>query len=336
MQPLLQHGKCGNSEKSFIFRLPSGEKNSRLPGLENAMDEENFTQKLGVLFRQGKDVATGPGDDCAVIDDGTDRLLLAAADQLISSVHYLDGCPAACAAVKLLHRNISDIAAMGGVPTHALVTLAVNPMNEAWLTDFHVSLAKCAETWDISVIGGDIARLFVRGEVCSLTILGRVERNRLCLRSGAKTGDLLYVTGTFGNAFHSGHHLTFRPRLDEARFLAGRFTRAMMDVSDGLLKDARRMALASGCALSLDPLRIPLRHGASAEGALTDGEDYELLIAVPPALSEELEKAWCFPETELHCIGSFTGGTPGRVSGLERFDLSKMKTGYDHFHEETV
>ena len=184
------------------------------------MNEEDFTKKLAGMFQLGPDVLVGPGDDCAVLDTGADRLLLAAADQVVSSVHYLEGCPPAYAARKLLHRNISDIAAMGGVPTHALVTLALNPVDEIWLTDFHSSLAETAAAHGVSVIGGDIARLFTKGEVCSLTILGNVERGKLCLRSGAKTGDLLYATGAFGNAFHSGHHLEFKPRLEEARFLA--------------------------------------------------------------------------------------------------------------------
>lgn len=300
------------------------------------MNEENFTRQLGDLFRQGPDVMVGPGDDCAVLDNGSDTLILAAADQLISSVHYLEGCPPAYAARKLLNRNISDIAAMGGLPTHALVTLAVNPLDEEWLMDFHKALAETANEYNISVIGGDIARLFTRGEVTSLTILGKVERRKLCLRSAAKPGDRLYVTGEFGNSFHSGHHLEFRPRVEEARFLAGRFTHALMDVSDGLLKDALRMASASGCALSLDPERVPLRRGASREGALTDGEDYELLIAAAPSDAIELEKSWCFPKTPLNCIGSFTEGPAGTVSGLELINLSKLKTGFDHFHEDPV
>ena len=97
------------------------------------------------------------------------------------------------------------------------------------------------------------------------------------------------------------------------------------------------LADASGCALVLDPLRIPLRRGATIEGALGDGEDYELIFALPPPLSEELEAAWPFPETPLSCIGRFTEGAPGAVSGLEHLKWNKLKTGFDHFHEkETV
>jgi len=294
----------------------------------NPMNEESFVRKLAALFPQSADVTVGPGDDCAVLDLGTPDLLLAAVDQVISDVHYTRGTSPAAIAGKLLKRNVSDIAAMGGVPTHALLSLAVNPMDEGWLLEFHRGMAAIAAQYGISVIGGDMAKLFAPGEALSLTILGKVERNKLCLRANAKAGDLLYATGEFGNSFRSGHHLQFTPRLKEARFLAGEFTCAMQDVSDGLLKDAARMAEASGLALELEPDRIPLRAGASRESALTEGEDYELLFAVPENLRAELERRWDFPDTPLNFLGRFVPGTPGAVCGLP-FDQSK--TGYDHF-----
>ncbi|MBO4648499.1 MAG: thiamine-monophosphate kinase [Lentisphaeria bacterium] len=292
------------------------------------MNEESFVRKLTALFPQSADVAVGPGDDCAVLDLGTQDLLLAAVDQVISDVHYTQGTSPASIAGKLLKRNVSDIAAMGGVPTHVLLSLAVDPMDEGWLLEFHRGMADLASKYGISVIGGDMAKLFAPGEALSLTILGKVERNKLCLRSNANAGDLLYATGEFGNSFRSGHHLDFLPRLPEARFLAGDFTCAMQDVSDGLLKDAARMAEASGLALELEPDRIPLRAGASRESALTEGEDYELLFAVPESLRDELERRWDFPGTALTCLGRFVPGTPGAVSGLPE---PLNQTGYDHF-----
>ncbi|MBO7147369.1 MAG: thiamine-phosphate kinase [Lentisphaeria bacterium] len=295
------------------------------------MNEENFTAALAALFSQRQDVLTGPGDDCAVLDLGLPVLLLAAVDQVISGVHYLPDCPPALSGGKLLRRNVSDIAAMGGVPTHALLSLAVNPLEESWLLQFHKAIAEECEKYGMSVIGGDIAKLFTQGEVLSLSILGTVERDKLCLRSNACEGDWLYATGCFGNSFYSGHHLTFHPRLAEGRFLAGRFTNAMQDVSDGLLKDACRFAASSGLALHLDPDKIPLRRGVSVAHGLTDGEDYELLFAVSPEKADELERSWNFPETGLSRIGQFQKGTPGHVTGLEQVDLSKFNTGYDHF-----
>ena len=292
------------------------------------MNEESFVRKLTALFPQSADVAAGPGDDCAVLDLGPGPRLLAAVDQVISGVHYLPGTPPAEIAGKLLRRNVSDIAAMGGLPTHALLSLAVNPMDESWLLEFHRAIADQAAGYGISVIGGDMAKLFTPGEALSLTILGKVEREKLCLRSNAREDDLLFATGCFGNSFRSGHHLHFRPRLDEARFLAGDFTSAMQDVSDGLLKDAARLAEASGLALVLEPERIPLRAGADLTGALADGEDYELVFAVPESRAAALERTWPFPDTPLSRIGRFTRGTPGSISGVPNCQL---ETGYDHF-----
>ena len=292
------------------------------------MNEESFVRKLTALFPQSADVIAGPGDDCAVLDLGSGPLLLAAVDQVISGVHYLPGTSPAKIAGKLLRRNVSDIAAMGGLPTHALLSLAVDPMDETWLLEFHRAMADHAAEYGISVIGGDMAKLFTPGEALSLTILGKVEREKLCLRANAREGDLLFATGCFGNSFPSGHHLHFRPRLTEARFLAGDYTCAMQDVSDGLLKDAARLAEASGLALSLDSERIPLRSGAGLTGALTDGEDYELLFAVPENRAAALERAWPFPDTLLSRIGRFVRGTPGSVSGVPD---QQSNTGYDHF-----
>ena len=292
------------------------------------MNEESFVRKLTAMFPQSPDVAVGPGDDCAVLDLGTPDLILAAVDQVISEVHYTKDTSPEAIAGKLLKRNISDIASMGGIPTHVLLSLAVNPMDESWLLAFHRGIADLVSQYGISVIGGDMAKLFTPGQALSLTILGKVERGKLCLRKNAGEGDLLYATGCFGNSFRSGHHLTFTPRLKEARFLAGDFTCTMQDVSDGLLKDAVRMAEASNLALQLDPGSVLRREGASEDSALTEGEDYELLFAVPERLRTRLESAWPFPDTPLSCIGRFISGTPGAVSGLKS---NQLKTGYDHF-----
>ena len=296
------------------------------------MNEEQFVRRIAALFRQSKDVFTGIGDDAAALDLGLPdgELLLAAADQIVEKIHFTHGTPPEKAAAKLLKRNLSDIAAMGGIPTHALVTVALHPFREETLDAFNRGLSECADRANVSVIGGDSGALPEPGFAASLTILGRVRRECLCLRSNAAAGDLLYATGTFGNSFLSDWHLDFIPRLREAHYLAGRFTCAMTDVSDGLVKDAARMAAASGLAVTLDVPSVPLRAGATTEQALTEGEDYELIFAVPPAAAEEMETHWPFPGIPLTKIGMFHAGTPGKVHGLP----SGIGKGYDHFHEE--
>jgi len=296
------------------------------------MNEESFIKRLSGLLKQGADVKVGPGDDCAVIDLGLPELLLAAADQVVSDVHFEEGRTApASIARKLLNRNVSDIASMGGRPTHALVTIALNPVDTAWLEDFHQGLQDEAASYGISIVGGDISSAKATGHFCSLSILGRVSKDYLCLRSNAKPGDVLYCTGGFGNSFLSGRHLNFKPRLEEALFLAGSYTNAMMDVSDGLLKDAKRMAEASGLALDIDPLKVPLAEGASLDAALSEGEDYELIFAVPDAKAGELEKAWPFKEVPLTAIGRFKAGAPGEAFNPKGERLSFSNEGFDHF-----
>lgn len=295
------------------------------------MNEETFVKSLAGLLKQGPDVKVGPGDDCAVLDFGLEELVLAAADQVVSGVHFVKGTPPGAVARKLLNRNVSDIAAMGGRPTHALVTVAMEPLSEAWLKDFYEAMQELAAGLGVSIVGGDLSSSKAEGQFCSLSILGRVKRDSLCLRSGAREGDFLYATGLFGNSFASNHHLDFKPRLEEAAFLAGRFTRTMIDVSDGLLKDARRMADASGLAVRLDPSAIPLRDGASLEAALSDGEDYELLLAVKPALESELLGCWPFKNVGLTKVGCFAAGPPGEAFNMDGARLSSAQKGFDHF-----
>ncbi len=298
------------------------------------MNEINLLCKILPRLKQREEVAVGPGDDCAAIDMGEDYLL-AAVDQLIGGVHYVsETTPAAAAGAKLLKRNLSDIAAMGGVPLYALVTIASSRQTEAWLLEFYDGLEREAEKWHVAICGGDLSGLPPGGtsEVTTLTILGKTQKNRLCLRSGAKPGYLLFCTGCFGDSFGSGHHLDFVPRLREGEFLAGQYTAGMMDVSDGLLIDACRMVTASAVGLELWTECIPCRGNATVEQALTDGEDYELIFAVSPDKVADLKSNWPFPGTRLTEIGFFTSSRPGQVFDSDGNELNKgLYKGYEHF-----
>ncbi len=293
------------------------------------MKEIEILNKILPIFQQRPEISTGPGDDCAVIDlDET--CLLAAVDQLAEGIHYYPNIAPERIAAKLLKRNLSDIAAMGGVPTYALLALASNRSDDQWFNKFYQGLEKEARRWDVSICGGDLSSLPAEGvkDVMSLTILGFCPLGRACLRANAKPGDLLYATGFFGNSLHSEHHLDFTPRLPEGKFLAKNFSSAMIDVSDGLLLDASRIAKASSLALILDLSAIPLRSGADINSALSDGEDYELLFTVSPTFSEVLERNWNF-ETKLTRIGQFESGA-GVTSSDGRNLLKGLKTGYEH------
>lgn len=293
------------------------------------MNEIETLNKILPIFQQRPEISTGPGDDCAVINLG-ETCLLVAVDQLVEGIHYYPNIAPERIAAKLLKRNLSDIAAMGGTPAYALLALASNRSNDQWFTKFYQGLENEARRWNVSICGGDLSSLPASGvkDVMSLTILGFCQPGRACLRANAKSGDLLYATGCFGNSLNSEHHLDFTPRLSEGKFLAEKFSSAMIDVSDGLLLDASRIAKASNLALILDLETIPLRAGANTTSALSDGEDYELLFAISPTLSEALEHDWNF-KTKLTCIGRFESGS-GVTTPDGRNLLKEIKIGYEH------
>ena len=297
------------------------------------MNETSLLNSVLPKLEQGAEIIVPPGDDCAVIEMGTEQLYLMSVDQLVESVHYdpLD-TSAFEAAVKLVNRNVSDIAAMGGYPAQALLTIASSDKTESWLNEFFDGISHAASRFNISVCGGDLSSAGAGDFVSTLTITGWVNRDRLCLRSNAEDGDVILCTGELGNSYYSRHHLTFTPRIEAAEFLAGRFTDAMMDISDGLGCDIRRMASASSLGVQIELDKLPLREGADIKVALSDGEDYELLFAVSPGLLQELYEAWPFKDLKLSEIGLFTNQSLGvkYLSDKIKLDLSDS-SGYDHF-----
>ena len=285
-------------------------------------------------------VVIPPGDDCAALQWGPGRLLLLTVDQLIGDRHFLRAGPGAAtpeqAGRKLLARNLSDIAAMGGKPLFALLAVALGPLeNATWLERFHHGLLELARETGVALIGGDLARA-PQDLVTSLTLLGEAPADRVLRRAGACPGDRFYATGEFGQSFPTGHHLLFTPRLKEGAWLAEqRLARAMMDVSDGLALDAARLCRAGGVALRLDLRAIPARTPQTTlEQALGDGEDYELIFAIAPEDAPRLEAAWPFPETRLTCLGEFTA--PAAPDAAPLADLQgnalpeRLLTGFDH------
>ena len=290
------------------------------------MDELTLLGRFLPSLHSGPDTVVGPGDDCAAVDCGGSRLLLAAADHLIAGIHYLrQETDPFLAGAKLFNRNASDIAAMGGTPRWALLSLAANGCPEDELLAFAQGAAQAADKCGAFLIGGDIASLPEPGLSASLTILGMVAKDEIICRKGAKSGDLLCVTGAIGNAYHSGHHLTFAPRLKEGRFLAeNHLASAMLDISDGLLLDAARLAEMSQVQLILDTAKVPLRAGAGLPEALSDGEDYELLFTVPRKQLGKLSG-----EMDFTVIGEVRSGNPG-VFSPDGENLLTGKTGYDH------
>ena len=264
----------------------------------------------------------GMGDDCAVVAGSRGRQLLKV-DPVIYSRHFDAKVAPGDAGAKLLKRNLSDIAAMGGRPVAAVVALILDPsVSVAWLEEFHRGLAACARRYHVSLVGGAIGQS-AGALSASLTLLGRAPP-RLLTRRGARAGDRIFVTGVLGDSLASGHHLSFRPRLAEGAWCARRAAvRAMMDISDGLAKDLPALTPAA-LAAAVTASALPRRRGADVRAALCDGEDHELLFALdrrrnPAAFAAAWRRA--FPRTRLTCIGRFVpaGRVPADALRLEDF-----------------
>jgi len=279
-----------------------------------------------------------PGDDCAGLRIGRGRLLLVAIDQIVGGRHYLLEGPGAAkpeeVGRKLLARNLSDIAAMGGRPLYCLVASALSPRHDdVWLRRFFEGIITLAREFGVLMIGGDLA-VTPEDDAASLVIIGEAPEKKVVRRSGARPGDILFSTGRFGRAVATGHHLTFKPRCREGEWLASKgYARAMIDVSDGLLLDARRLCRSSGTGLSLNTDHIPLRSPeTSLREALTDGEDYELLFAVAKRKTGRLATAWPFEETPLTVIGEFIASDKPVIRDSEGALLAfEGGEGFDHF-----
>ena len=244
------------------------------------------------------------GDDTAVLENGTGNLLTT--DSLVFGRHFDEQLDPAKAGAKLLKRNLSDIAAMGGAPGAAVLAGFLSPHTSiAWLGHFVRGLATCALQYDVSIVGGDLTETpgFLG---FNLTLTGRSEHP--LLRGKAQVGDHIWVTGELGNSI-AGHHASFTPRLPEGAWLAKESAiRAMIDVTDGLAKDLPAL-LSPGTAAAIDLKAIPLRAGCKhLAQAFTDGEDYELLFLADPTWVDTRGPMRWFTasNTRLTCIGKIT------------------------------
>ena len=227
-----------------------------------------------------QDVIKGIGDDTAVLPYTKTKYLLFTTDMLAEGVHFTRRMPANSIGHKALACNISDIAAMGGLPTFAVVSIGV-PKNlpVKFVEDIYKGMQALAKEFNVSIVGGDT----IKSDkiVINVALLGEVEKKYLITRDGAKKGDWIFVTGALGGSFKSGKHLTFTPRVEQARFLVKNFKpNAMMDISDGLAGDLNHMLEESKVGACIDREFVPRCKGGSITQALSEGEDFELLFTL--------------------------------------------------------
>jgi thiamine-monophosphate kinase len=309
------------------------------------MNELEFIARLTENLPSNRFVLTGPGDDCAVVENGSPgQLLLLKTDAVVEGVHFDQNTVPEAIGHKALARCLSDIAAMAGRPLHALVTIGF-PSNcqFEFIQRIYAGLNTLAAKHDVAVVGGETTaspdRIFI-----SIALLGSVAKGKCPLRSGAKAGDAIFVTGQLGGSI-AGKHLDFQPRLAEGRWLAENFPiSSMIDLSDGLATDLRRILHASRAGAELLAASIPVSRAAKLRfrtgeskkapltAALTDGEDFELLFTVPSSQAVQLLDGWKqqFPELPLSCIGRITS-QPGLLLRSSKGLQPVTEHGYIHF-----
>jgi thiamine-monophosphate kinase len=268
-----------------------------------AMGEKGLLRLLtGRWKTEPARVPVGVGDDCAVLrGEGKNHFLLFKTDVVVEGVHFTPQTPPALIGRKALARALSDLAAMGARPVAAVITLGV-PANESVrrLREIYRGLEAVAKKYRVNLVGGETTRaaqLFL-----NVALIGECRGYRPILRSGARAGDLIFVTGRLGGT-QTRHHLVFEPRLAEGEWLARhRIATSLMDLSDGLGADLPRLAEASALTYQLDENAIPRNRAVTLEAACNDGEDYELLFTASPSHAKTLKKKWPFA-TPVHSIG---------------------------------
>lgn len=303
-----------------------------------------------------KDVILGVGDDAALTKVPEDNLLVVATDTMVEGIHFFKDAPARSIGHKCLAVNLSDFAAMGAEPAWASIAITLPNSDEAWIKEFTDGLFEIAEYYNVQIIGGDTTQ----GPLTvTVSIKGFIREEKALLRSGAKIGDWVYVTGQLGDAA-----LTVANKLGQidlepnyaalseqkfnypsARIAAGQVIRhaatSAIDISDGLMQDLTHILKASDVSAELFVDKLPISPAVNAvlaqdkaiELALIGGEDYELLFTLPEGQKAFLEQNATAMGVEFTCIGQIKGSANNEITLLKDGEKypHPQKQGFQHF-----
>ena len=326
--------------------------------------EGEFVRWLRTLTsKKSPEVKLGIGDDAAMVRIGRRNYLILTADLSVEGVHFTAALhPAESVGHRALARSLSDIAAMGGIPRFALISLAFpRAISRHWIEDFYRGVLGLADRFQVQVIGGDTS-IVPRTVMIDVTVAGEVARGKGLLRSGARPGDQIFVSGTLGrsalglevlksrargrkrvlrNRQENSEteaalkaHLYPEPRCELGHWLqrAG-IPSALMDISDGLSTDLTRLCEASGVGAKVFAGRLAGPAGVtpehSLELALNGGEDYELLFTVPKRKQAKVPDV--HGGVPLRCIGQICRTRDVLLVGLDGIPSPLVPAGYDHF-----
>jgi thiamine-monophosphate kinase len=300
-----------------------------------------------------KDVLLGIGDDCAVVASTENQNIVVTTDTLVAGVHFPLGTSPKAIGHKAVAVNLSDIAAMGAKPSWISLAITLPEVNDEWLTEFCSGAFELCEYYNVQLIGGDTTQ----GPLSiTITAQGLTPEGKYLSRSGAKSGDWLYVTGELGDAALALQHIK-EPVLTESelieqiqkkldypmpRILAGQTLReyasAAIDISDGLLADLGHLCQASNVGANIVLDAIPLSDAMkrsqllddSIHLALNGGDDYELLFTVSEDNKVGLETAMSHAGTDITCIGQLNASQTITTT-LNNKPVPINSSGYQHF-----
>lgn len=306
------------------------------------MKEEKILQLIQKsLSAKRKDVVVGIGDDTAVLKYDKDNYLLFTTDSIVENVHFKKGqADFYQIGKKAIAVNLSDIAAMGGIPAYAVVSVGLPEGKKETINGILRGMKKLSDKYKFDIVGGNLTKspfLFI-----DVFLVGKIEKKYLKLRSGAKPGDFIYVTGLLGGS-QIKKHLNLTPRIEEARALVKKIKiSSMMDISDGLSSDLMKLAKASKSGFEIHPDKILVSSDArrisktedeAIKHALNDGEDYELLFTVPEKHSKDVPSK--ILSTKITQIGKITSKKSYYGISKNGNRIKIKNTGFDHFKTPT-
>lgn len=274
-------------------------------------------------------VIQGPGDDCAVLKLNRRHYQLLTCDTIVEGVDFKHSENPYLIGRKALAVSLSDIAACAGIPRHALVSLGL-PKNTRLnkVDEILRGVLQLAKRFAVNIAGGDIS--LARQLTLTVTVSGIVEKKKLVLRNGAKPGDVIFITGSLGDSI-SGKHLSFTPRIKEARFLVKNFKlNSMVDISDGLTQDLGHILAESNVGAVIYAALVPrYKKSISVKDALASGEEFELLFTLPIKEARRLIAKKC---NTFRPIGNITEKKWGlRLVDKNCQEITIQPKGFRHF-----
>ncbi|MFH1339099.1 MAG: thiamine-phosphate kinase [Candidatus Omnitrophota bacterium] len=296
------------------------------------LDEFGLIDLISRMAGSPPGVIKGIGDDCAVLPFDRENYLLLTCDMLVEGVDFTRRDRADLVGRKSLGVCLSDIAACGGVPRYAQVSLGLSPDTPvSRVKDLYRGIIFQARKFKAAVVGGDISRSDKL--IIDVSLAGLVKKRNLALRSGAKKGDIIFVSGELGGSIY-GRHLVFSPRIKEADYLVNNYkVSSMIDISDGLLQDLGHILKQSSQGAVIFEDLIPVSPDArKPEEALYMGEDFELLFTLPLSEARRLQKKSMRNLAKFSAVGEIVGGPCGLVLFNRQGERVKVKAGgFRHF-----